>query len=45
MGAMGYVAWDRLAGLVLGAGTAIDLPGGIRARCRGQVLQVGPVLR
>jgi tRNA(Ile)-lysidine synthase len=42
MGEMGYVAWDRLAGLVFGAGTALDLPGGIRARCRRQVLQVGP---
>jgi tRNA(Ile)-lysidine synthase len=42
MDAMGYASWERLAGLVFGTGTAADLPGGIRARCRGPILQVGP---
>jgi len=40
--AMGYDAWDRLAGLVHGEIGDLDLPGSIHARLRGQVLQVGP---
>jgi tRNA(Ile)-lysidine synthase len=40
--AMGYDAWDRLAGLVQGEAGGLDLPGSIRARLRGQVLQIGP---
>jgi tRNA(Ile)-lysidine synthase len=38
-----YEAWDRLAGLVHGESGGLDLPGRIRARLRGQVLQVGPI--
>jgi tRNA(Ile)-lysidine synthase len=40
--AMGYEAWDRVAGLVQGEPGGLDLPGSIHARLRGQVLQVGP---
>ena len=40
---MTYDAWERLAGLVYGEGTAADLPGRIRGRVRGRVLQLGPV--
>ena len=40
---MTYDAWERLAGLVFGEGTAADLPGRIRGRVRGRVLQLGPV--
>jgi tRNA(Ile)-lysidine synthase len=42
---MGYREWDRLAGLCRGQPAAIDLPGGIRARRRGLVIQVGPIDR
>jgi tRNA(Ile)-lysidine synthase len=41
MGAMGYAEWNRLAGLVFGESVAADLPGGVRARLRGRVLQLG----
>ena len=40
---MTYDAWERLAGLVYGEGTAADFPGRIRGRARGRVLQVSPV--
>jgi tRNA(Ile)-lysidine synthase len=40
---MGFREWDRLAGLCRGGPTAIDLPGGIRARRAGNVIQVGPI--
>ena len=39
--AMNYDAWERLAGLVYGEGRAADLPGGVRARVREHVLQLG----
>jgi hypothetical protein len=39
---MGYQQWDRLAGLVLGEQSALDLPGDVRARRRDRVVQVGP---
>ena len=39
---MNYDVWERLAGLVYGEGGATDLPGGVRARVRERVLQVGP---
>jgi tRNA(Ile)-lysidine synthase len=39
---MGFREWDRLAELCRGGPAAIDLPGGIRARRRGAVIQVGP---
>jgi tRNA(Ile)-lysidine synthase len=39
---MGFEDWDRLAGVCRGELAAIDLPGGIRARRRGAVIQVGP---
>jgi tRNA(Ile)-lysidine synthase len=38
--AMNYDAWERLAGLVYGDGRAADMPGGVRARVRGRVLQL-----
>jgi tRNA(Ile)-lysidine synthase len=39
---MNYDAWERLAGLAYGEGRATDLPGGVRARARDRVLQIGP---
>jgi tRNA(Ile)-lysidine synthase len=39
---MGYREWDRLAGLCRGGPKALDLPGGLRARRRDRVVQVGP---
>ena len=39
--AMNYDAWERLAGLVYAEGRAADLPGGVRARVREHVLQLG----
>ncbi len=42
-GAMGYLQWDRLAGLAHGEATALDLPGDIRACARGRVVQLGPI--
>jgi len=41
-GEMSFVHWDRLAGLALGEATAHDLSGGVSARRRGQVIQIGP---
>lgn len=38
---MGFDDWDRLAGLVYGDCPAIDLPGGVQARCRSRVIQIG----
>jgi tRNA(Ile)-lysidine synthase len=38
-----FGAWERLAGLAFGEGTAVDLPGPVRARRRERVLQIGPV--
>lgn len=40
---MRFAEWDRLAGLACGEEKAADLPGGIRARRRGPVVQLGPV--
>ena len=40
---MGFREWDRLAGLCRGGPVAIDLPGSIRARRVGTVIQVGPI--
>jgi tRNA(Ile)-lysidine synthase len=39
---MGYREWDGLAALCRGKPAAMDLPGGIRVRRRGTVIQVGP---
>ena len=39
---MNFAAWDRLAAVALGELTAVDLPGGFRARCAERVVQVGP---
>jgi len=39
---MNYDAWERLAGVAYGESRATDLPGRIRARTRGGVLQLGP---
>jgi tRNA(Ile)-lysidine synthase len=38
---MGYETWDRLARLVFEDAVALDLPGPIRARRKGRVLQLG----
>jgi len=40
-GQMDFDAWNRLAGLVFGEGSALDLPAGIHARCRERVVQLG----
>lgn len=40
---MSFAAWDRLAAVALDGVTAADLPGGIRARRAGHVVQLGPV--
>jgi tRNA(Ile)-lysidine synthase len=42
--AMTFEKWERLAGLAFDDGTAVDLPGRIRARWRGRVLQIGPIV-
>jgi tRNA(Ile)-lysidine synthase len=39
---MTYEAWERLADLVHEEGAAADLPGRMRGRVRGRVLQLGP---
>jgi tRNA(Ile)-lysidine synthase len=41
VGGMGYEDWQRLADLVQEEAGAADLPGRVRARCRGRVLQLG----
>jgi tRNA(Ile)-lysidine synthase len=41
VGGMGYEDWQRLADLVQEETGAVDLPGRVRARCRGRVLQLG----
>jgi tRNA(Ile)-lysidine synthase len=41
MGAMGFDAWERVAATALGGAAANDLPGGVRVRRRGAVVQVG----
>lgn len=41
LGDMGFDAWERLAAVSRGECAAVDLPGGIRARCRERVVQVG----
>jgi tRNA(Ile)-lysidine synthase len=43
LSAMGFAEWDRLAAVALGEKTADELPGRIRVRCRGRVVQIGPV--
>ena len=39
---MSFDHWKRLEMLVFGGEVAVDLPGQIRARRRGPVMQVGP---
>jgi tRNA(Ile)-lysidine synthase len=39
---IGQKGWQRLWQVVLGERSALDLPGGIHARRRGHVLQIGP---
>jgi tRNA(Ile)-lysidine synthase len=39
---MAFAEWDRLADLCADGPPALDLPGGVRARRRGQVIQIGP---
>jgi tRNA(Ile)-lysidine synthase len=38
--AMSFVMWERLADLIFGAESALDLPGSVHARRKGQVLQL-----
>jgi hypothetical protein len=42
LGSMDFAGWDRLAAVALGEARAVDLPGGIRARRRHRVVQLGP---
>jgi tRNA(Ile)-lysidine synthase len=42
LGEMGFGDWDRVAAVALGEAAAADLPGGVRARCRERVVQLGP---
>jgi tRNA(Ile)-lysidine synthase len=42
VGRMTFDSWDRLVDVVLQGTTAVDLPDGIRVRCRERVVQVGP---
>jgi tRNA(Ile)-lysidine synthase len=42
---MGYRDWERLADLAAGALGALDLAGGVHARRRDRVIQVGPGTR
>jgi tRNA(Ile)-lysidine synthase len=41
LGDMGFRAWRRLALVAQGATPAVDLPGPVRARRRGHIVQVG----
>jgi tRNA(Ile)-lysidine synthase len=41
VGEMGYREWERLAEVAAGEGVALDLPGGVCARRRERVVQVG----
>jgi tRNA(Ile)-lysidine synthase len=41
LGAMGFDAWERLMMVARGEAKAVDLPGGVAARLRGRVLQLG----
>jgi tRNA(Ile)-lysidine synthase len=43
MGGMGFAEWERLAAVVNGEETAVDLPGRLRARRLSKVVQIGPV--
>ena len=42
LGGMGYAAWKRLEALAVDGGRGLDLPGGLHARRRERVLQLGP---
>jgi tRNA(Ile)-lysidine synthase len=42
MGDIDFDAWNRLAGVAAGELQAVDLPGGITARLRERVVQLGP---
>ncbi|HEY7157725.1 MAG TPA: tRNA lysidine(34) synthetase TilS [Gemmataceae bacterium] len=42
LGGMDFAAWERLAAVVFDRLTATDLPGGLHARRRERVVQVGP---
>jgi tRNA(Ile)-lysidine synthase len=41
VGGMGFDAWERVAAVARGELAAIDLPGGVRVRRRGRVIQLG----
>jgi len=40
VGEIGFEGWDRVAAVAFGEVTAVDLPGGVRVRRRGRVVQV-----
>jgi hypothetical protein len=42
MGEMGYREWTRLADFCQGDRRGLQLPGGIRVRRKGRVIQAGP---
>jgi tRNA(Ile)-lysidine synthase len=42
LGTMTFGHWDRLARVARGEAAAVDLPGGIQARCQARVVQLGP---
>jgi tRNA(Ile)-lysidine synthase len=39
-GRSGFDSWERAAAVAVGEGTAVDLPGGVRVRRKGRVVQV-----
>jgi tRNA(Ile)-lysidine synthase len=39
-GEMNFVAWDRMAAVARGELVAVDLPGGVRVRCRERVVHL-----
>jgi hypothetical protein len=40
---MGFREWDRLAAFCRGGAAALDLPGRLRVRRRGNIIQIGPI--
>jgi hypothetical protein len=45
LGGMDRAAWERLVRVVFGDLPAVDLPGGVHARRRERVVQVGPAFQ
>lgn len=44
-GGMSFAHWDRLAALVFGENSAIDLPDGLRAEASPRVIRIGPAAK